>query len=216
MARHGRAIRAAGRVARRAVRHVGMSRVIGTAWIFRATRLVRMIRLLRLVVRHGAPRSVVETQDQGPASHESRNSICGQGKQLTRLCDKHIVCSVDSWGGSYQTSFMAADPRYPAFGEAMAVRREHLRMTQAELASRVSLSRASIANIERGRQSVFLHHACDIAAALGLAVTDLLPAPTKSTIEDRALSVSDPVSPKAHAQINDLIATALASAKVRS
>ena len=111
---------------------------------------------------------------------------------------------------------MAADPRYQSFGEAIALRREHLRMTQAELANRVRLSRASIANIERGRQNVLLHHACDIASALDLTqVTDLLPVQAKVTVEERALAVSDPVSPKAHAQINDLIANALANARVR-
>jgi len=54
---------------------------------------------------------------------------------------------------------MNPDPRYQQFGEAMALRRQELDMTQADLAVRVGLSRASIANIERGRQSVLLHQA---------------------------------------------------------
>ncbi len=109
---------------------------------------------------------------------------------------------------------MSNDPRYIAFGEAMALRRDKLKMTQAELASRVGLSRASIANIERGRQSVLLHHACDIAAALGLSqVGDLLPVVSKPSLEDQVLALSETVSPKAKAQISDLIATAFAKAK---
>jgi len=90
-------------------------------------------------------------------------------------------------------------------------------MTQEALAGRVGLSRASIANIERGRQNVLLHHACDIALALGLSqVADLLPIEEKHSLEDQSLALSDTVSPKAKAQINDLIANALASAKAKS
>ncbi len=101
------------------------------------------------------------------------------------------------------------DPLYRAFGEAVAIRRERLKMTQADLAARVEMSRASIANIERGRQSVLLHHACNLAEALGFAsVADLL--------EDQSLTLSDDVSARAKAQISGLIASALASAKARS
>ena len=112
---------------------------------------------------------------------------------------------------------MGTDPRYAAFGEAMATRRKKLKLNQAELASRVGLSRASIANIERGRQNVLLHHACDIAAALGLSqVGDLLPVEAKPTLEDQSLALSHVVSSKAKAQISDLIANALASVQARS
>lgn len=112
---------------------------------------------------------------------------------------------------------MSNDPRYVAFGDAMALRRDQLKMTQAQLASRVGLSRASIANIERGRQNVLLHHACDIASALGLSqVGDLLPVESKPSLEDQVLALSEAVSPKAKAQISDLIAAAVATAKAKS
>lgn len=48
-------------------------------------------------------------------------------------------------------------------------------MKQEELAARVGISRASLANIERGRQSVLVHHLYAIAKALSLAPADLLP-----------------------------------------
>lgn len=112
---------------------------------------------------------------------------------------------------------MATDQRYLAFGQAVSIRREQLKMTQAALAARVGMSRASIANIEAGRQSVLLHHACNIAAALGLgSVADLLPKSGPATLEEQVLALSDEVSPRAKAQISGLIATALASAKARS
>ncbi|WP_354298062.1 helix-turn-helix transcriptional regulator [Phenylobacterium koreense] len=109
---------------------------------------------------------------------------------------------------------MVTDPRYLDFGEAMALRRDQLKMTQAQLASRVGMSRASIANIERGRQNVLLHHACDIATALGLSqVGDLLPLDGRSSLEDQSLVLSDTLSPKAKAQISDLIANAVAQGR---
>ena len=111
---------------------------------------------------------------------------------------------------------MRPDSRYQQFGEAVALRRSQIGLTQAELAARIGLSRASVANIEGGRQSVLLHQACDIAIALKLTqVTELLPAPNRRSLEDQALSLSDEVSPAAKAQIGDLIAAAMAAGRPR-
>jgi transcriptional regulator with XRE-family HTH domain len=49
------------------------------------------------------------------------------------------------------------------------------RLTQQELANRVGLSRAAVANIELGRQRVALHMLLRFAEALGRAPSDLLP-----------------------------------------
>lgn len=50
------------------------------------------------------------------------------------------------------------------------------KLTQKQLSDQVTLSRTSIANIEKGRQQVLLHHAMEIAQALGVDVSALLPA----------------------------------------
>lgn len=64
-----------------------------------------------------------------------------------------------------------------AFGSAVAMRRDQLGMTQAELSGLTGLSRASIASIEKGRQNVLLHHVYDLAQALRFRhVGDILPA----------------------------------------
>lgn len=54
--------------------------------------------------------------------------------------------------------------------------REDAGMKQDELAARVGLSRASIANVEAGKQAVPLHLFAAITEALGTDVAHLLPA----------------------------------------
>jgi DNA-binding XRE family transcriptional regulator len=48
-------------------------------------------------------------------------------------------------------------------------------MTQAAFAKSLDLSRASIANIERGKQGVQLHLVFQIATVLGVEVQELIP-----------------------------------------
>jgi transcriptional regulator with XRE-family HTH domain len=103
---------------------------------------------------------------------------------------------------------------YQAFGRAVLTRRKELRLTQARLAARIGISRASIANIESGRQNVLLHHAYHLATALELPqVYDLLPAPPRPSMEDQLdMPLSgESVTARGKAQISDLIATALST-----
>jgi transcriptional regulator with XRE-family HTH domain len=115
-----------------------------------------------------------------------------------------------------QTSVMANDPIYKAFGNAVSTRRKALGMTQARLASEVKMSRASIANIESGRQNVLLHHVYALAAALEFTkVGELLPPspPQKPTGGELRMKVSNQaltLSEHAEAQVADLITSALA------
>lgn len=57
--------------------------------------------------------------------------------------------------------------------------REGAGLRQEELAARVGLSRASIANVEAGKQAVPLHLFAAITEALGVEMAHLLP-PTRS------------------------------------
>lgn len=75
------------------------------------------------------------------------------------------------------------------------------------------MSRASIANIESGRQNILLHHVYALASALEFSkVSDLLPAqPRTEPQEDLDMISSDEtVTAREKAQITDLIASALA------
>ena len=55
---------------------------------------------------------------------------------------------------------------YKLLGSRAAKRRDELGLTQAEVASQIGLSRASLANLETGRQKILLHHVYKLAAAL--------------------------------------------------
>jgi transcriptional regulator with XRE-family HTH domain len=63
---------------------------------------------------------------------------------------------------------------YAALGRQIAQARQS-KMTQEDLAQKLSLTRTSVINIEKGRQQVLVHTLADIAKALGVSITDLLP-----------------------------------------
>lgn len=52
-----------------------------------------------------------------------------------------------------------------------------MKLTQERLAKQLGISRASLANVETGRQKILVHQLYNFASELGLKVTDLLPAP---------------------------------------
>jgi len=112
---------------------------------------------------------------------------------------------------------MADEVLYKAFGSAVSTRRKALGLTQAELAGKVKMSRASVANIESGRQNILLHHVYALAAALNFTkVAELLPPMPqkplgeglKMMLSNQALS-KQTLSQHAEAQVADLITTAL-------
>jgi transcriptional regulator with XRE-family HTH domain len=65
---------------------------------------------------------------------------------------------------------------YSEIGAAIREARDEAGITQKELADRAGMSRASIANIEAGRQQFPLHVLYRIARALDVDATRLLPA----------------------------------------
>ena len=67
------------------------------------------------------------------------------------------------------------DAFYRLVGERIAEARRRRQLTQKGLAPAVGLSRASVANVEKGRQAVALHVLVKFSQALGVPVTDLIP-----------------------------------------
>ena len=61
-------------------------------------------------------------------------------------------------------------------------------MTQEQLGAKIGLSRASVVNIEHGRQQVLLHHVVAMSAATETALLDLLqPLEPSPPIQRKAL-----------------------------
>ena len=63
---------------------------------------------------------------------------------------------------------MDEEELYASLGRNLSARRRELRKTQAEIAKAIGLSRASLANIERGKQKVLLNQVYRLANALEL------------------------------------------------
>ena len=66
---------------------------------------------------------------------------------------------------------------YRDVGQRVRNARKKSGMTQQSLASKVFLSRASITNLEMGRQKLMLHTLVEIASELRVAPDDLIPKP---------------------------------------
>lgn len=79
---------------------------------------------------------------------------------------------------------------YSGMGRLVRQCRERLKMTQEDLARRIDLSRASVANIETGRQHIPVHHLYRLALALEVDVPALLPNLTPAAVTNRKIKSS--------------------------
>ncbi|SIO13623.1 Helix-turn-helix domain-containing protein [Parasphingorhabdus marina DSM 22363] len=66
------------------------------------------------------------------------------------------------------------DEIYELLGQRIANARELRGVKQADLSEAIGISRASLANIEAGRQRAYLHHVLEIARALSIDSLDKL------------------------------------------
>ena len=80
---------------------------------------------------------------------------------------------------------------YKVVGASVAAQRKKLNLTQAEVAKEIGLTRASLANIETGRQKFMLHHIYKLANALSVpSVADLIPPDFTFTAEPENIQLS--------------------------
>lgn len=92
------------------------------------------------------------------------------------LLYKRFVCKIDNVAVCLYLYGMKADRIYKHLGSRIKALRKALGRTQDQIANQVGMSRASLANIEAGRQKVLVHQLFDFAEALELeSPTDLLP-----------------------------------------
>ena len=119
-------------------------------------------------------------------------------------------------------SGMHEDELYPLLGSRISTRRRTLKMTQRELADAVGMSRASVANIECGRQKMLVHHLYRLAGALQLtSPADLLP-PAPSLARTSATSLPEIefsgayISDKSKAVMSELLSKAMQTTRTRT
>jgi len=99
---------------------------------------------------------------------------------------------------------MDPESLYARIGERIRVSRRSNQLRQHELADRVGMSRASLANIEVGRQKILVHQLYAIAVALKLSPADLIPeAPAPSRADD--LPLPQDLKPQQREQIARLL-----------
>jgi transcriptional regulator with XRE-family HTH domain len=118
------------------------------------------------------------------------------------------VCGVDADSArEYHLERMELEPIYKTIGAMIRRRRRRLDLPQAKLAARLGISRATLANIEIGRQRVLVHHLYTFAEALDLKLTDLLPpANLAGSVTDwNKLPMKGDLNPKQREQIARLI-----------
>jgi transcriptional regulator with XRE-family HTH domain len=83
---------------------------------------------------------------------------------------------------------------YARFGQLFRKHREAKLLTQEQVSKMVGLSRTSIANIEAGRQKFMLHQLFDLAAAVDVPPSALLPegSPLADSEIERVLATAKP------------------------
>lgn len=102
---------------------------------------------------------------------------------------------------------MQNDLIYKHIGTTIKNRRKVLKLTQEELASKLFISRASLASIETGRQNVLVHQLYAFAKTLDLHVNDFLVSlqPTSTPDKSNDLPLPSDLSAQQKEQLARLI-----------
>ena len=99
---------------------------------------------------------------------------------------------------------------YRRLGRAVAERRRELDLTQSDVAEKLGLSRASLANLENGRQRILLHQLFALVNVLKLkSILDLVPKTWVPPEPLPEIEVSDStLSPQQQSAVKSMVASA--------
>lgn len=108
---------------------------------------------------------------------------------------------------------MADMELYRRLGRAVAERRGELGLTQSDVAEKLGLSRASLANLENGRQRIMVHQLFALVSALKLkSILDLVPrtwVPSEPLPEIKVSGAT--LSPRQQSAVESAVESVLAS-----
>lgn len=97
---------------------------------------------------------------------------------------------------------------YRDFGKKIADFRNSHNLTQAQLARQIGLSRASLANIERGEQRVYLHQLLALSAALApVPFEELLPSMDRAAAKADVTLSGDKLSRAQERAVKELVSS---------
>ena len=107
----------------------------------------------------------------------------------------------------HNPGWMQIEPIYKQIGGNVRSRRRNLDWTQERLAAMLRISRGALANIESGRQRIFIHQLLAIADAMGISLTDMLPNSIKGTSapDFDSLPIPNELSQQQKSQIAQII-----------
>lgn len=115
---------------------------------------------------------------------------------------------------AYTIRAMKPEPIYQQIGGIIRALRRRADKAQDELASRLGISRATLANMETGRQRILVHQLYAIAQALGVQLSDLLPPPQDAAaVNWTSLSFEGDLNPEQKKQVANLIGPSEAPAR---
>lgn len=77
------------------------------------------------------------------------------------------------------------DVLYDILGSNVRRIRSKMKLTQEQLATRISLTRTSVVNIEQGKQHPPIHILLDLAKALEVGIHDLIPSEKEYKVDSR-------------------------------
>jgi transcriptional regulator with XRE-family HTH domain len=102
---------------------------------------------------------------------------------------------------------MQPESIYKSIGTIVRSKRRLMEWSQVKLAQRLGISRATLANIETGRQRILVHQLYSFAAVLGMKTEELLPPQQlpNSTVSWHHLPMPENLKPEQREQIARLI-----------
>jgi len=105
---------------------------------------------------------------------------------------------------------MKLESTYLRIGTIIRARRRQLDLSQEKLAQKLRISRATLANIETGRQRILVHQLYALAESLGMKPEDLLPRVSASATpsEWAHLPIPTDLKPQQKEQIAQIIKAA--------